>query len=116
MVDVFKYFGGKKAVQNKFAHTVKTKIDAIDDDKLLQVIAKKLREEPPSFSNIMSMVGMKLEDVFGDFTIPEEDVEGLKELMKEQGCAIPYKEFDEVQKLKLFVLLYAFQNLDDSVS
>ena len=112
MVDVFKYFGGKAAVQKKFARTVKEKIDAIDDDAYLQVIAKSLREEPPSFSNIMSLVGMKLEDVFGDFTIPEEDVEEVKELMKEQGCAIPYKEFNETQKLKLFVLLYAFQNLD----
>jgi hypothetical protein len=133
MIDVFKYFGGKDSVRREFADVITEKLAAGIPPRRADVMEMLIDVsngdiELVTYENmkdIMSPLGIRLEDVFCDFTIPAEDEEDLCKLAEEIGFGpilatrqtpsdhrIPETPILSLnQKLKLLVLLHAFQQL-----
>ena len=145
-MDIFKYWGGKEKVRKRFAERVLTAVAHLDGasggecplhDRALtpaQQEAAKLIEDVASgnldlitFDNmpaLMYPLGLKLEDVFEDFTLPPEDIPELWKLAVTVGYGVmadiinsdpevvtEMVKLTEADKLKLLILLYAFQQL-----
>ena len=128
-IDVFKYFGGIGEVRRKFAAKIETATHA-EPWIALDVLIDKIKSNPRliNFHNMSEFMGplqIKLEDGFSNFEIPDEDVPELQEMAKEAGMGRITGVMSEAagslvdinppltekQRLKIFVLLYAFQAL-----